>query len=98
MDRQTALRSGADLGVDVAGPGVHCGGQPVGGAAGELALPVTVHRIGRTVEAAPWPRLGAELTPLGELRRRRERALAKGWRAEVVRIECEMCWMEAEWR
>ena len=57
---------------------------------------VTVHRIAAWVEHVEGPRLGAELTPMGELRRRREIALAHGWHNDVVRIECEMCWMMAE--
>ena len=77
MDRQTALRDGAGIGVDVDRAGVHCGSGPVCGA--DYREPTVVTLRAGAEYARPEAPLGARLHPL--------RLKIDRLRAEAKRVE-----------
>lgn len=64
--------------------------------ASDQRIEVTVHTLAGGDEYAVPVRLGATLTRSEELRRQREIALAHGWKAVVIEIEEELCYMQRD--
>ena len=95
MDRQTALRDGAGIGVDVDRAGVHCGSGPVCGANYREPTVVTL-RAGAEYARLDPPK-GARLHPLrlkiDRLRaeaKRVERNAVGDWECALARIGREI--------
>ena len=81
MDRQTALRDGAGIGVDVDRAGVHCGSGPVCGA--NYREPTVVTLLAGADHARPEAPLGATLS-----RRWRKREALIQERDRLMRAAC----------
>lgn len=99
MARSMPMRNEAGLSVDVGGPGVCCGGQPLGGA--DYREPAVVRLPAGADHAPREPFPGARLSPqaqrIARLRAEIDRIRrwpVGDWQAMVTMLEKEICWAQ----